>query len=187
MTTLQAQLAAHRPHDADEARHLATIRTFLDATAAPFSRATIVGHVTGSAVVVDERARALLLHHARLGLWVQPGGHMDEDETDPATTALREAREETGLPDLVLTACHRASLLLDVDVHPIPESVKRGEPAHLHHDVCYLARTRRPDEARIDPDESRAMRWVTVHELDSLPLDTATRRRLLKAFSRAGV
>lgn len=185
MPSLWTQLAAHRAQDADEARHLDTIRTFIRTTAAPFSRATRQGHVTGSAVVVDHQARALLLHHARLGLWVQPGGHMDEGETDPAQSALREAREETGLPDLVLTPCDGDSLLLDVDVHLIPESVKRGEPAHPHHDVCYLARTRRPDEARIDPAESRAMRWVTVRELDSFPLDVATRRRLRKAFTLA--
>jgi len=38
----------------------------------------------------------LLLHHARLDRWLQPGGH-GEGETDPRAIALREIEEETGL------------------------------------------------------------------------------------------
>ena len=52
-------------------------------------------HVTGSAIVVG-RCGVVLLRHKRLGLWLQPGGHIDPGET-PWGAALREAREETGL------------------------------------------------------------------------------------------
>lgn len=177
------RLAAHRASGPEEQRHVDTTRAFIATTPQPGARATLSGHVTGSAVVLDETGRALLLHHARLGLWVQPGGHMDDGELDPADTALREATEETGLADLALDTDPDGPTLLDVDVHLIPDSPKRREAAHLHHDLCYLARTRSAAQARIDPDESRAMRWVTAAGLDALELDPATRRRLTKAFA----
>lgn len=183
-----ARLDAHRPTTPEEKRHAATIREFVLSTPFPHARSTLWGHVTGSAVVVDARTnRALLLHHARLGLWVQPGGHMDANENDPAVAALREAMEETGLEDLVLDGDVHGPKILDVDVHPIPANAAKSEPAHLHHDVCFLARTFSASDARIDPDESRAMAWVSKSCLDDFPLDLATRRRLMKAFAFGSV
>lgn len=180
-----ARLVAHRPSTLEESQHAATIRDFVLSTPRPYERSTLAGHVTGSAVVVDSKARVLLLHHARLGLWVQPGGHMDTGETDPAITALREAVEETRLADLVLDANEAGPKILDVDVHLIPASEKRSEPAHLHHDVCFLARTFNASQARFDPSESRAMAWVSRSQLGDFPLDAATLRRLEKTFAIA--
>jgi 8-oxo-dGTP pyrophosphatase MutT (NUDIX family) len=70
----------------------------------------------------------VVLHrHKRLGLWLQPGGHVDPGES-AAEGAARETREETGLdarhPD-------GGPRLVHVDVHPGP----RG---HLHLDLRYL-------------------------------------------------
>lgn len=59
-----------------------------------------VGHVTpnvgGRAAVVDGRGRILVMKRAGDGTWGLPGGFSDPGET-PAETAVREAREETGL------------------------------------------------------------------------------------------
>lgn len=184
---LLAHLAAHRPVDDDEARALATMREFVSGAALPFTRATLEGHVTASAVVLDGEARALLLFHAKLSIWVQPGGHVEPSDPSLAEAALREAREESGLTDLELERTRSGeALLLDVDVHPIPANAKRQEPAHFHHDACFLVRTREAQGAKVDPEESHALRWVTAGELDGLKLDAATRRRLKKAFALAG-
>ena len=72
-------------------------------------------HLTASALVVGPRG-VLLHHHKRLGRWLQPGGHIDAGE-QPAAAALREAREETGVP-----AAHPddGPRLVDVDAHALP-------------------------------------------------------------------
>jgi 8-oxo-dGTP pyrophosphatase MutT (NUDIX family) len=96
-----------------------------------FERSCVPGHVTGSAWVVSpERDAALLLHHRKLDIWVQPGGHCD-GESDTLAVALREAREETGLDVEPLVAEP-----FDIDIHSIPE--RGADPAHLHYDVRYL-------------------------------------------------
>lgn len=182
---LTRTLAHHRPADARETESLERIRTLLRESEAPFSRATPQGHVTASAVVLSQEGRALLLSHARLGLWVQPGGHVEAQDADVAAAAMREATEESGLADLALVERDGQPLVLDVDVHPIPANEARGEPAHFHHDVCFVAVTKRAQDARFDPEESRAMRWVSADEWSALPLDPATQRRLSKAFALA--
>ncbi len=111
------------------------------------------GHLTGSAVVVDpSSARTLLIHHAKLGRWLQPGGHADGDGNLGAV-ALREASEETGLDDLRLV-----TPAIDVDVHTIP--ARPGEPEHVHLDLRSLVVV--GGSLDVAPnDETLGARWLT--------------------------
>jgi len=162
---LDADLAGHDASDAAEVEAVARIRAFLAASAAPFDRRTLPGHLTGSAFVVDDDGRLLLHHHRRLGLWLQLGGHAD-GETDTAAVARREAGEESGLIDLAfhprLVAADGRPRPLDVDVHGIPPG--GGMPAHLHFDLRYLLTTRDPTSARHAEAESHGLAWVTLSE-----------------------
>ncbi len=187
-STVRLLLERFEPADEHEARSVERVRELLSRESEPFSRKTLAGHVTSSAVVLDSEGRALLLLHARLQQWLQPGGHVEPSDHDAPAGALREAREESGLPDLFLeTDAEGGPLLLDVDVHPIPANDRRQEPAHWHHDLCFLARTTQAQQARLDPEESQGLRWIREAELRDLPLDLVTRRRLLKAFQLSGL
>jgi 8-oxo-dGTP pyrophosphatase MutT (NUDIX family) len=100
-----------------------------------FDRTHLPGHITGSAWIVDpSNTQALLVHHAKLNKWVQPGGHADGDE-NILQVALREAEEETGLKKLRVVN----DTPFDVDIHLIP---KRADfPEHFHFDIRYSFRS----------------------------------------------
>ena len=51
--------------------------------------------------------------------------------------ALREVREEVGLPDAELRPLGREGIWLDVDSHDIPANPRNAEPAHVHHDLRF--------------------------------------------------
>jgi 8-oxo-dGTP pyrophosphatase MutT (NUDIX family) len=128
------------------------ILDFIDQHPHCLHRSCTIGHLTGSAVVVDPASgRTLLIHHAKLDRWLQPGGHAD-GEGDLGAVALREASEETGLDELTLVAP-----AVDLDVHHLPE---RGrEAAHLHFDVRYLVLATGDLGARPN-HETLGARWV---------------------------
>lgn len=116
----------------DEAERSSIERTFaeLDRLSDPFDQESDPVHVTGSAIVVGPRG-VVLLEHKRLGLWLQPGGHVDPGET-PWEGALREAREETGLDvSFADVGDDGVPRLVHVDVHP-------GGRGHTHLDLRYL-------------------------------------------------
>lgn len=175
---LDETLRGHLPADAKEAADLAEILAFLDRHPDPFDRRILEGHLTGSAVVVSAAGdRVLLLHHGKLGRWLQPGGHAEPGERDGERVALREAREETGIDGLALHPS--APSPFDVDVHPIP--ARDDEPAHRHLDLRYLVVAPRDGAFRLAPAEARALRWFAWEELATLDLDPGLRRALRAA------
>lgn len=172
---LRDELLAHVAGDIAEGEDRSAILRLVETEPLCFSRETFApGHVTGSAFVVCPATGLVLLHHhLRLDAWLQMGGH-DEGESDPRATALREAREESGLDDLVLLS-HG---ILDVDVHSIPAG--KGEPPHLHHDVRYAAATRTPGAIRRDASESLDLRWFTLADAAKKMNEPGGRRALAR-------
>lgn len=180
---LLALLEAHEPADDRERADRARMLAFAARLPEPFSRAQPEAHFTGSAVVVDPAGeRTVLLHHARLGRWLQPGGHAETaDEGDMARTALREAREETGC---TIRLHDSAPGPIDLDVHVIP--ARGEEPEHLHLDVRFLVVATDPAALAHDPGESFGARWLGWEEALASVDDGALRRLLGKARARAG-
>lgn len=138
---LRALVASRTPVDEREAQSIVRFLAELDRLERPFDEHADPVHVTGSAVVIGPRG--VLLHlHKRLGLWLQPGGHIHDGET-PEDAALREVQEETGF------VCSDPRFV-HVDVHA-------GGRGHTHLDVRYLM------EADGDPSpaegESQDVHW----------------------------
>jgi len=154
---IRAEVAARRPTDSRERQSVADFLRMYDELDQPFSETADRVHVTGSAVVVSTDRRRVLLHkHKRLGMWLQPGGHIDPDEL-PWDGSLREALEETGLP---VAFPADGPKLLHVDVHPGP----RG---HTHLDLRYLVEA--PYVPPTPPEgESQDVQWFHWHHAIAL-------------------
>lgn len=127
-------LGRHAPEDGPEAEARQAIRDFVRRSPNPFSRSNAEGHVTASAVVArPDASEFLLLRHKKLGRWLQPGGHLEPEDSSVFAAALREAKEETGIETFDFPIGEQ---ILDVDVHPIP--AHGPDPAHFHYDIRHL-------------------------------------------------
>lgn len=136
-------------------------------------RTCVPGHLTASAWIVNAaRSRVLLTHHRKLDRWLQLGGHVDGDP-DLAASAMREAREESGLAKLALVSGN----IFDVDRHWIPE--RGAEPAHWHYDVRFLIEAD-PAEPLTVTNESKDLAWVELARVAEFNSDESLRRMVKK-------
>lgn len=142
---LRTEIERITPVNEREATSIRLTLERLDWPDDPYDESGHDHHVTASAFVIS--SRGVVLHrHRRLGIWVQPGGHVDEAES-PEAAALRETTEETGL-----VVRHLAPVqLFHVDVHPGP----RG---HTHYDLRYVL-VSAPDEPSPPAGESPDVFW----------------------------
>jgi 8-oxo-dGTP pyrophosphatase MutT (NUDIX family) len=126
-----------------------------------------------------------MLLHAKLHRWLQPGGHAEPaDGGELAQTALREAREETGLQVALVTG---AAYPLDVDAHVIP--ARKTEPEHRHLDVRFLVQAGAGQVLAHDEAEALGSRWLSFADALAQADEPALRRLLRKAqqwFEGAG-
>ncbi|WP_232680687.1 NUDIX hydrolase [Nocardioides sp. R-C-SC26] len=131
-------------------------------------------HLTASTIVLDEsRSRVLLTLHAKAQRWFQFGGHI-EDDASLLDAATREAREESGIPGLLLDPTpvqlseHEVPFCRRPDVDgtaPAGSGADAGEQIVHHLDVRFLAVAPR-DAVHAVSEESLDVRWWPI---DALP------------------
>ncbi len=128
----------------------------------------------------------VILHpHAKLGIWLPPGGHIDPDEL-PDEAARREVLEETGLAvDLV----GERGIGVDYPGQPVqlvrPEGIQLETIAagHQHIDLIYFARP--AGDAGPLPGLHDGMQWVARPDLDRLALTSEVRDWCDRALAAA--
>jgi 8-oxo-dGTP pyrophosphatase MutT (NUDIX family) len=145
LDALRAQIERIDPMDERESRSIAATLDRLEWPGDPFAEDENLNHLSASAFVVS--SRGVVLHrHRLLGIWIQPGGHVEATES-PESAALRETLEETGL-----VARHRHPVeVFQVDLHPGP----RG---HTHYDLRYVV-VAPPNDPSPPEGESPEVDW----------------------------
>lgn len=149
------------------------------------------GHFTASGFVLNSaRDSLLLIRHKKLGLWLQPGGHIEEGDADFLAAVRREVREETGLCNLRLM-----ERLYDVDIHEIPE--RHDAARHLHFDLraLFLSEDTFSEDNLVNGgDDALEARWFSFQVLaestrkelsDGLGTDDSVRRVALELSKAA--
>ena len=169
-------LKNHNPTDLQEVIFTKQITEFVHENPDCFERSLLIGHVTGSAWIVDKsRQFTLLTHHRKLDKWFQTGGHCDGD-SDVLNVAMKEAMEETGLTDIQAISPN----IFDIDIHEIPE--RKGVPTHLHYDVRFLLEADM-NEPLIISSESSDLAWIELSKVSQLNDSQSIMRMVDKLLS----
>jgi 8-oxo-dGTP pyrophosphatase MutT (NUDIX family) len=150
-------LSDWQPPDRSQDSLRNAVLAFLDAREDACLRECAPGHITASALVLDDTGgRVLLTLHPRLGRWVQLGGHCEDSDADIVAAALREATEESGVDGLRI-----APDLAAINVHALTCSL--GVPTR-HLDLQFVAQA--PPGAQITvSEESVDLRWWPINGL----------------------
>ncbi|SKC73731.1 NUDIX hydrolase [Maledivibacter halophilus] len=128
------------------------------------TRENKIAHMTSSGLILNKSLdKILMIHHNIYNTWTWTGGHADGD-TDMLKVALKEAKEETGLLDIVPLTYDLAS----IDIIPVYGHIKRGEyvSSHLHLNTSYILIGDEREELVINQEETSDVGWVEVNRLD---------------------
>ena len=150
--SLKQLLECYTPIDASEIVSREKILNFINTNPNCFERSSLQGHITASAwLLSNDLMQVLLLHHAKLDVWCQLGGHCDGD-SDVLGVAIKEAQEESGINNIVPVRRE----IFDLDIHSIP--AMPGIPEHYHYDVRFLLKVQGNEEV-VGNSESKDIRW----------------------------
>lgn len=174
---LLSKLKEHRGIDPHEESMRLRIIEFVEQYPNCFERSLLLGHITGSAMIVNhDRTETLLTHHHKLDKWLQLGGHSDGDP-DTLHVALREAEEESGLKGIVAVT----EKIFDVDVHSIP--ARKNEPEHFHFDVRFLFEADHT-QPLLMTSESKDLAWIPLGRIEEYTTEESVLRMVRKILKR---
>lgn len=147
----------------EEADRLAPLTAGLARTGDLTSRKTLPGHVTCSAFVLDPAGRVLHIRHNALNTRLRPGGRLETGDTSLVGATVREVAEETGIAPAALTLVD--AVPIDIDLHPIPANLAKGESAHQHYDLRYAFTTEATPLVTLQAEEVGDFAWLPAAEI----------------------
>lgn len=128
------------------------------------TRENEIAHMTSSGLILNKSLdRILMIHHNIYNTWTWTGGHADGD-SDMLEVALKEAKEETGLKNIIPLTEDLAS----IDTIPVYGHIKRGKyvSAHLHLNTSYILIGDENEKTVINEEETSDVGWVEVDRLN---------------------
>jgi 8-oxo-dGTP pyrophosphatase MutT (NUDIX family) len=176
--TLQL-LRQHTPFNAQEQAFTQQTVAFVEANPADFALRTLqAGHLTASAWVLSpDLSEVLLIHHAKLKSWFQPGGHVEATDVSLWAAALREATEETTLAQLKPWP---STIIFDIDIHLIPAN--SSMPAHNHHDIRFAFVAEKTENLAAN-EEVSDIRWIKLADVSQYNASESVMRMVNKTLS----
>ena len=114
-------------------------------------------------VIDPETKKILLVKHKEFQKWVQPGGHLENNEI-PEETAAREVYEETGIKVKIIG--DRFPREEDC-IRPLGIQCNRKD-GYMQVDVLYYGIPIGNKTPYIDDEETLSARWFSREELDKI-------------------
>lgn len=126
----------------------------------------------------DQVPQILLVYHPKIGKWLPPGGHIEENEL-PHEAACRECFEETGIEVEALSSLgifqgninRWNAISLPTPYAMLLENIPswNDQPAHQHIDHLYLVE--RKKDMRMASHDLHHLKWFSFDELQELRPD----------------
>lgn len=159
------QINRFRPSCLQEEADKRLILDFVTANPAlALTRQSELAHITSSGFILNHAMdKALMVHHNIYDTWAWTGGHADGD-TDLLYTAIREAREETGVDKLTPVG----NEILSLDMLSVRGHMKNGSyiSAHLHLSAAYVLLAGEGAPTRHREGENSGVMWISVDQLE---------------------
>lgn len=176
--SIKQNLQNYKTHFPEESNLLEHLSDQILAGDDVVSRTNFNGHVTASALILNNKNEVLVLWHNKLQKFLQPGGHLELGDNNLVESSMREMKEESGITNAILNSwCSTHDCPIMIDTHYIPENSKKGEPEHFHHDFMYIYSTD-SDEVVLDINEVSSFKWIPISEVRNE--DSLVGRALLK-------
>lgn len=167
-------LNEYKPIDLEDKQQQEEIISFVNKNEKCFERELEIGHITGSAWIIDNNYNSILLNnHKKLNTWMQFGGHAD-GENDILEVTKKEVFEETGLKFISLIY----DGIFNLDVHEIPQF--KDIAPHKHYDIQFLFSTDISAKIEINFEESNEIKWVKIEDVNQYTTDPAAQKMLRK-------
>jgi len=122
-------------------------------------------HFCSSVFVINPlNKKILLVKHNMFDKWVQPGGHIEDDEV-PEETAVREVYEETGIK---LNLLGERFPREDDFIKPLGIQKNRTLKGNTHVDIIYAGIPNNIEAELVLSEESTGIGWFSRDELDKI-------------------
>lgn len=157
------ELENHVPYNEQEKKDKALMLKYLKDFDNVFTRDNEYGHFTASSWIVNKaRTKVLMIYHNIYKSWAWTGGHAD-GETDLLKTAIKEAKEETGIK--TLTPLMKD--IFSIEIITVNGHVKKGNyvSSHVHLNITYLLEVDETEELTVKIDENSGVKWIKTSDV----------------------
>jgi 8-oxo-dGTP pyrophosphatase MutT (NUDIX family) len=145
-------------------------------------RTNLIAHITSSAIVVNKKMdKVLFAHHNIYNSWAWVGGHNDGNP-NLLEVAIKEAREETGISNII----PYNDEIISIDVIQVENHIKNGcfVGDHLHLNATFLLIANEEDNLIVKEDENSGVRWFYINEVFNYVNEERIKKVYSKIFKR---
>ncbi len=164
-----SQIQNYQPYNEQEVKDKEIFLKYLNSFDDCLTRNNEYGHLCSSAFVLNkERTKIVNHHHNIYNSWGWLGGHVDGD-TDLLGVAIKEAKEESGLNNIVPISKD----ILTLDTLPVYGHTKNGKyvPAHVHLTVAFLLEGDERESLHIREGENNDVKWVPIEKMVEISIE----------------